>query len=89
MQFVNIKNDIAFRKISSTWTKAELDAYNYAAMRTQDDRGKIQKAKEIATSEKAIEVAKKALEKGYPIQDIVEISGLTIEEVSAIKAKIV
>ena len=36
----------------STWTQAELDAYNYAAMREQDDRGRIAAAE------------KKALQKG-------------------------
>jgi predicted transposase/invertase (TIGR01784 family) len=28
----------------NTWSKAELDAYNYSAMREQDDRGRIEKA---------------------------------------------
>jgi predicted transposase/invertase (TIGR01784 family) len=36
----------------NTWSKAELDAYNYAAMREQDERGRTQKAEQ------------KALEKG-------------------------
>lgn len=67
----------------NTWTKAELDAYTYAGMREQDERGRIEKAEELTK----IEIAKKALEKGFSIQDIAEISGLTVEEVSEIKDK--
>jgi predicted transposase/invertase (TIGR01784 family) len=67
----------------STWTKAELDAYNYAGMREQDERGRVEKAQE----EKAIEMTKKALEIGLSIPDIVQISGLTEEEVIEIKLK--
>ncbi|MFM2269163.1 MAG: hypothetical protein RL757_2604 [Bacteroidota bacterium] len=62
MKFVDIKNDIAFRKIfgndkkteayadanQNTWSQAELDAYNYAAMREQDDRGRIAMAEQKA-----------------------------------------
>lgn len=67
----------------NTWTKAELDAYTYAGMREQDERGRVEKAEELTK----IEIAKKALEKGFSIQDIAEISGLTVEEVSEIKDK--
>ena len=71
----------------STWTKAELDAYNYAGMREQDERGRVEKAQEIAKSEKANEVAKNALEMGFSIPDIAKISGLTEEEVIEIQSK--
>ncbi|MEY4938016.1 MAG: hypothetical protein RIS64_4375 [Bacteroidota bacterium] len=67
----------------STWTKAELDAYNYAGMREQDERGRVEKAEELTK----IEVVKKALDKGYPIPDIAEISGLTLEEVNEIQSQ--
>lgn len=39
MQFVDIKN-----ANKNTWSKEELDAYNYAAMREQDERGRLQLA---------------------------------------------
>jgi predicted transposase/invertase (TIGR01784 family) len=48
---------------------------------------KEQDLKEAAKSEKAIEMAKKALEKGYSIQDIAEISGLEVAEIVEIQSK--
>jgi predicted transposase/invertase (TIGR01784 family) len=49
----------------------------------------IKKSKRDGGIEKAIEMAEKALKKGYPIQDIVDITGLTREEVLLIKDRIV
>jgi predicted transposase/invertase (TIGR01784 family) len=49
----------------------------------------VKKSERDGETKKAIEVAEKALQKGYPIQDIVDISGLTQEEVLLIKARMV
>jgi predicted transposase/invertase (TIGR01784 family) len=48
----------------NTWTKAELDAYDYAAMREQDGRGRIEKA-EMKAEQKGMERGmQKGMEKG-------------------------
>jgi predicted transposase/invertase (TIGR01784 family) len=76
----------------NTWSQAELDAYNYAAMREQDDRGRIamaeQKAqlkgkeegKEEAETELVIEMHKD----GLPNDRIAKIAKMSIERVEQI-----
>jgi predicted transposase/invertase (TIGR01784 family) len=49
----------------------------------------IKKSKIEGETKRAIEVAEKAIEKGYPLQDIAEISGLTTDEVLLIKARMI
>ncbi len=48
MKFVDVKNEglkEAYEDANkNSWTQAELDAYNYAAMREQDDRGRVEKS---------------------------------------------
>ena len=108
MKFVDIKNDIAFRKIPSdlndnglkeayadanqnTWSQAELDAYNYSAMREQDDRGRmeksllkgIEKGKEEAETEFVIEMHKD----GLTIDRIAKIAKISVEKVEEIIKK--
>jgi predicted transposase/invertase (TIGR01784 family) len=53
----------------NSWTQAELDAYNYAAMREQDDRGRIAAAE------------KKSLQKGEERKEIEAIIGFYENEV--------
>ncbi len=94
MQFVDIKNDIAFRKIfgnvddeglkeayqdanKHSWTKEELEAYNYAAMREQDERGKV----ELAEKRVKRDVAKRLKEMGMSKEDIRNATGLSDEEI--------
>jgi predicted transposase/invertase (TIGR01784 family) len=60
-----------------SWKKEELEAYDYAAMREQDERGKI----ELAEKKAKIEVAKKMKEKGLPNKDISDFTDLTEEEI--------
>jgi predicted transposase/invertase (TIGR01784 family) len=55
------------------WTKEELEAYDYALMREQDDRGRFTKLQK--------DIAKKFLISGSSIELIAENTGLTIEEV--------
>ena len=47
----------------NTWSQAELDAYNYSAMREQDDRGRIAMAEQ------------KALQKGEDNKEIEAVIG--------------
>ena len=59
------------------WTKEELDAYDYALMREQDDRGRMSFAqRKIQTA-----IAKKFLFSGNSVEIVAENTGLTIEQV--------
>jgi predicted transposase/invertase (TIGR01784 family) len=60
-----------------SWTKEELEAYDYAAMREQDERGKV----ELAEKRGKIAVAKKMKELGIATDTIKEASGLSEEEI--------
>lgn len=77
------------------WTKEELEAYDYVLMREQDDRGRLtlatkratEKATEKATKTTLQVVAKKMLRLGFSLTDIVESTGLTIEEIHALQSE--
>lgn len=60
-----------------SWTKEELDAYDYSAMREQDERGKITAAEKRAK----IETAKGLKKLGVSFEIIREATGLSDEEI--------
>jgi predicted transposase/invertase (TIGR01784 family) len=64
-----------------SWTKEELEAYDYAAMREQDERGKVELAEKRADKKAKNEVARKMKQKGLPNKDISDFTGLTMEEI--------
>ena len=105
MQFVDIKNDIAFIKEAenlddeglkeayeyankNTWTKEELDAYDYAAMREQDEKGRIAmavlKAEQKAKEDNTIELVIEMHIEGISIPQIAKITKLASEQVTEI-----
>ena len=59
------------------WEKEELEAYDYAAMREQDERGKLAHAEKKGK----IDVAKEMKVEGEPIEKIKKYTGLTDEEI--------
>jgi len=67
------------------WTKEELAAYDYAAMRHQDEKGKtdlaFRKATEKAKQDEKIEIAKKMIKAIKPIDEIIEFTELTSEKI--------
>ena len=63
-----------------TWTQEELDAYEYAFMREEDERGRLDKARKDEKVELVIEMYNDGLE----VERIAKISKLTIEEVKQI-----
>jgi predicted transposase/invertase (TIGR01784 family) len=66
-----------------TWTKADLEAYEYAQMRETDEI-----AREILVEEKkALEIAKRMLRRGTGIEVIAEDTGLTIEQIEQLPMK--
>jgi predicted transposase/invertase (TIGR01784 family) len=64
-----------------SWEKEELEAYDYAAMREQDERGKVELAEKRADKKAKNEVARKMKQKGLPNKDISDFTGLTEEEI--------
>jgi len=64
-----------------SWTKEELDAYDKKGIYIQDERGRIEFAKEEGKMEKALEIAKSMLNKGISIDIIAETTGLAKEEI--------
>lgn len=73
----------------NTWTKDELDVYDYAAMREQDGRGRLELAikkandegKEIGEKDKAVAIATAMKLDGELIEKIMKYSGLGKEEI--------
>ncbi len=76
----------------NTWSQAELDAYNYAAMREQDDRGRIAMAEQKALQKgvlegeekKEIEAVVGMYEHEVPIPIIAKSLKISIEKVEEI-----
>ncbi len=58
------------------WTKEELEAYDYALMREQDDRGRFT----LVLRREKEAIAKKLLKLGLSLNDIVETTGLTVNQ---------
>lgn len=63
-----------------TWTQEELDAYEYAFMREEDERARLDKAKKDGKEELVIEL----FEDGMPIEKIAKLSKMSVEEVRQI-----
>jgi predicted transposase/invertase (TIGR01784 family) len=67
------------------WTKLELDAYDYVLMREQDDRGRLTLARKRERKKTLEDIARKLLKLGLPMEDIIETTGLTVEQVESLK----
>ena len=72
----------------NTWSKSELDAYNYAGMREQDARGRLQKAElrgELRGAEKNTrEIILKNWQKGKTVEEIADFMELPLETVQKV-----
>ncbi len=97
MQFVDVKNDIAFRKIFGNdkkssplisflndWSKDDLIAYDNASIAEQDERGKITAAEKKGEKKLAVQIAKEMKKEGEPIDKIIRYTGLTEDEINEI-----
>lgn len=60
-----------------TWTQDELDAYEYAFMREEDEKARLDQAKKDGKYELVIEL----YEDGMPVEKIAKLSKMTVEEV--------
>jgi len=61
------------------WTKEELEEYEYAQMREQDEKGEIELAEERAEMKRAIEIAQEMIKENFPNVQISKITKLSIE----------
>ena len=69
------------------WTKEELDAYDYALMREQDDRGRITFATKKALEQRDINITLKLILRGDTNEEISEITGLTENQIEKIRTE--
>jgi predicted transposase/invertase (TIGR01784 family) len=63
------------------WTKEELEEYEYAQMREQDERGEIELAEDRAKYFGKIEIAKKMIKANEPIDKIIDYTELSKETI--------
>jgi predicted transposase/invertase (TIGR01784 family) len=78
-----------------SWTKHELEEYDYALIREQDEIGKlefaenqgVQKGKIEGKKEGKIETAKTGILKGYDNSIISDLTGLSFEEIEKLRAE--
>ena len=74
------------------WTKEELEAYHYAEMRRQDEKGKtelaVRKAAQSAREQRDNEIAKNGIKAGYSNEIIKTMTGLTNELISDIRKQL-
>jgi len=61
------------------WTKEELESYDYADMRRQDEKGKTTVAVRKAVDNEKIEIAKEMISENESIEKIVKYTKLSIE----------
>ena len=59
------------------WTKEEYDAYIYSGIREQDEKGRV----ELAVKRKTIQIVENLLKKGTSIEDISEITELSVDQI--------
>ena len=67
------------------WTKEEYDAYIYAGMRAQDQKGRESAAEKRGAKQKTIAVIKKCLKKSMSVTDIADITDLTVAEIEMLE----
>lgn len=71
------------------WTKDELEEYEYAQMREQDEKGEIElaeeRAREQAKEQEKIETAIKAFQEGLSDELINKLTGLSIEKIQKLR----
>ncbi len=68
-----------------TWTRKDLEAYDYALMREADGITEKMLVVQKAELNKQIEIAKKMLKRGTSIEIIAEDTGLSLEQIEALR----
>jgi predicted transposase/invertase (TIGR01784 family) len=67
------------------FTPAQIQSYEDSLKYYRDLKNSLDTAKEEGSEEKAFEIARKALAKGYSIDEIIELTELTREQIKQIK----
>ncbi len=67
------------------WTRADLEAYEYARMRETDDIARELLVEQKTELRKQIEIAKKMLRRGTDVEIIAEDTGLTLEQIENLR----
>jgi predicted transposase/invertase (TIGR01784 family) len=70
-----------------TWTAEELEAYDYAFMREEDERAKLDQAEKKGGQKKQLDIALKLIKRNLTNEDIAEDTGLTIKQIEALRNK--
>ena len=68
-----------------TWTKADLDAYEYARMRETDDKAEKMLVEQKAKQERDTEIAENFIALGLDNETIAKGTGLTVEQIEALR----
>ncbi|MGF1534721.1 MAG: Rpn family recombination-promoting nuclease/putative transposase [Bernardetiaceae bacterium] len=68
-----------------TWTPEELEAYDYAFMREEDERAKLDQAEKKGKTQEKIDIAKTMLSDNEPSEKIAKYTGLTVEQIEALR----
>jgi predicted transposase/invertase (TIGR01784 family) len=67
-----------------TWTQEELDAYEYAFMREEDERARLDKAEQKGKQEGKVEIILEMYGDGFPVDKIAKLVKMTTQEVEQI-----
>jgi predicted transposase/invertase (TIGR01784 family) len=70
-----------------TWTPEELEAYEYAFMREEDERAKLDKAEQKGEQKKQMDIALKLIKRNLTNEEISEDTGLTVEQIEQLRAE--
>jgi predicted transposase/invertase (TIGR01784 family) len=67
-----------------TWTQEELDAYEYAFMREEDERARLDKAEQKGKQEGKVEIILEMYGDGFPVDKIAKLVKMTVQEVDQV-----
>jgi predicted transposase/invertase (TIGR01784 family) len=68
-----------------TWTKEELEAYDYAFMRAEDEKAKMDQAEKKGKAQEKVEIAKNLMALGLDNSTIAQGTGLTMAEIAQLR----
>jgi predicted transposase/invertase (TIGR01784 family) len=70
-----------------TWTPEELEAYEYAFMREEDERAKLDQAEKKGKTQEKIDIAKKLIKRNLTNKEIAEDTGLSVEQIEQLRTE--
>lgn len=70
-----------------TWTPEELEAYDYALMREEDERAKLDQAENKGKNQEKIKIAKRLIKRNLTNEETAEDTGLTSEQIEQLRSE--